>query len=72
MGTPLREWFGHDPQRWRGFVTRYRKELAERGQLDTLRALRDRARHERITLVFAASDREHNDAVALLKIADEL
>ena len=70
--TELRQWFGHDPQRWRGFVSRYHKELAERGQLAALRALRDRAKHEHITLVFGASDRVHNDATALLKIAEEL
>jgi uncharacterized protein YeaO (DUF488 family) len=68
----LRRWFGHDPRRWSGFVARYRNELSERGQLDTLRALRARASHGGVTLVFGASDREHNNAMALLEIVDEL
>ena len=70
--TELRQWFGHDPARWREFRRRYRRELTARGQLDVLRELRKRARHQRITLVFGASDREHNDAVALLEFAEEL
>jgi uncharacterized protein YeaO (DUF488 family) len=70
--TELRQWFGHDPARWDEFRRRYRHELADRGQLEALRELRDRSRREKITLVFGASDREHNDAVALLQFVDEL
>ena len=70
--TELRRWFGHDPARWDEFRRRYRQELAARGQLDVLRALRDRSRRERITLLFGASDTEHNDAVALLEFAHEM
>ena len=66
----LRQWFGHDPARWAEFRRRYRQELRERGQLDALREIRDRARRTRITLVFGASDREHNDAVVLLELAE--
>lgn len=70
--TELRRWFRHDPARWEEFRRRYRRELEERGQLEALRELRRQARRERITLVFGASDREHNDAVALLELASEL
>jgi uncharacterized protein YeaO (DUF488 family) len=68
--TELRRWFGHDRARWSEFRRRYRRELADRGQLEVLRGLRDRSRREKITLVFGASDREHNDGVALLEFAD--
>lgn len=68
----LRQWFGHDPAKFAEFRRRYRHELRERGQLDVLRELRDRARRQRITLVFGASDREHNDAVVLLELAEAL
>jgi uncharacterized protein YeaO (DUF488 family) len=61
----LRRWFGHDPARWDEFKQRYRKELDDRAQLSAIRELRDRARREKVTLVFGASDREHNNAVAL-------
>ena len=47
--------------------------LVERSrQLGALRALRDRAKEEKITLVYDAHDHEHNEAVALLDIADKL
>lgn len=68
----LRQWFGHDPGRWSEFRKRYHRELAERGQLDTLRQLRDRSRAEKVTFVFDAHDHEHNEAVALLEFADKL
>lgn len=65
--TELRRWFGHDPERWAGFRTRYRQELRDRGEAETtLGDLAERARHHRVTLLFGAGDREHNDAVALV------
>lgn len=64
--TELRKWFGHDPARWREFRRRYAAELRERPE--ELRALRDRARRGPITLVFAAHDEAHNDAVVLRDI----
>lgn len=68
----LRRWFGHDPARWEEFRRRYRRELEDGGMLEALRELRDRSHRERITLLFGAHDREHNDAVALLEFADDL
>lgn len=64
--TELRKWFGHDPDKWPEFYDRYLKELQSDDaaeDLDTLRKLLDE--HKRITLVFAAKDTEHNNAVAL-------
>jgi len=59
----LRKWFGHDPARWGEFRKRYFRELS--GQGGTLAELRKLARRGRVTLVYAAKDEEHNDAVAL-------
>jgi uncharacterized protein YeaO (DUF488 family) len=59
----LRRWFGHDPARWNEFVRRYKAELAE--HRDLLGELRDIARRNAVTLVFAARDEEHNEAVVL-------
>lgn len=59
----LREWFGHDPARWREFRRRYEQELdANPGPVAELRALLDRGD---VTLLYAARDQEHNNAVAL-------
>lgn len=61
--TPLRGWFGHQPAKWREFRRRYFAELdAQPAAVAELRAL---ARHGRITLLYAAHDAEHNNAVAL-------
>ena len=59
----LRRWFGHEPQRFAEFRRRYLDEL--RGQRPRLTELRGRARREPVTLVYAAHDDEHNDAVVL-------
>jgi len=64
--TALRRWFGHDPARWEEFRRRYSEEIHRHGnRLDELRAL---AENGRITLVFAAHDETHNDAVVLRDI----
>jgi uncharacterized protein YeaO (DUF488 family) len=61
--TELRQWFGHDPERWSEFRRRYVRELQQHATaVDELREL---ARHHTVTLVFSARDAEHNDAVAL-------
>jgi len=61
--TQLRQWFGHDPDRWPEFRRRYRAELQQHGEgLDRIRAL---ARKRTVTLVYSAHDTEHNDAIVL-------
>lgn len=59
----LRQWFGHDPVRWDEFQQRYRRELKEhQAELEQLRGL---AGHGVITLIYAARDQAHNEAVVL-------
>jgi uncharacterized protein YeaO (DUF488 family) len=61
--SELRRWFGHDPGRWKEFRHCYRVELSARPELlDKHRAL---AAHDTLTLVYAAHDKSHNQAVAL-------
>jgi uncharacterized protein YeaO (DUF488 family) len=62
----LREWFGHEPGRFDEFRRRYVDEL--RSQRSGLTALRRRARDGTVTLVYAAGDEEHNDAVVLAEV----
>jgi uncharacterized protein YeaO (DUF488 family) len=59
----LRQWFGHDPERFGEFRRRYFEEL--RSQRPRLTALRRRAREGTLTLVYSARATEHNDAVVL-------
>lgn len=66
--TELRKWFGHDPNKWKKFQTRYRKELRHKKPL--LNELRKRAANHTVTLIYAARDEEHNEAIVLKKILD--
>ncbi|WP_037427291.1 DUF488 family protein [Sinorhizobium sp. CCBAU 05631] len=61
--TELRKWFAHDPSLWEEFRRRYAAEIeAHREELDRLH---DLALIDPITLVYAARDETHNDAVVL-------
>jgi uncharacterized protein YeaO (DUF488 family) len=60
--TGLRRWFGHDPARWTEFQARYQAELAEPARAQALDALAATARTGRVTIVYGARDREHNQA----------
>lgn len=62
----LRTWFDHVPERFPEFRSRYRAELA--GHADALQALRERARDGRLTILYAARDTEHNNAVVLAEL----
>jgi len=66
--TTLRNWFGHDPAKWKGFRERYRAELKQPGQMESLRGLAQRSKHRTITLVYAAVDEQHNQAVVLKEL----
>lgn len=63
--TELRKWFGHDPEKWKEFQKRYKKELAANAEL--VNSIRKMAKAETVTLVYSAKDEAHNDAVVLLK-----
>ncbi len=67
--TALRKWFGHDPKRWPEFCKRYKSELKSprlrRMIADTVKAAE---KQPTITLVYAAKDTEHNEAVVLRSI----
>jgi uncharacterized protein YeaO (DUF488 family) len=62
----LRKWFDHDPARFAEFRARYRDELADQSQ--RLEELRRRAASGPLTIVYAARDREHNNAVVLSEL----
>jgi uncharacterized protein YeaO (DUF488 family) len=53
----------YDPTRWREFGARYRAEL--RAHAAGLQVLRQRARRQRVTLLYAARDPHVNHAVVL-------
>ena len=61
--TELRKWFGHDPEKWKEFLVRYHRELDEQPEL--VEKLRSLARKGNVTLLYAAKDEAHNNAVGL-------
>ncbi|MCL4557786.1 MAG: DUF488 domain-containing protein [Deltaproteobacteria bacterium] len=67
-GDDLRKWFGHDPEKWDEFKRRYFKELdALTGKDGLLGVIAERSRKGVVTLLFAAKDEDHNNAVALME-----
>ncbi|MBB2155003.1 DUF488 domain-containing protein [Gluconacetobacter diazotrophicus] len=61
--TELRLWFGHDPERWTEFQRRYRAELkANPAAVEQVERL---GRQGPVTLLYAAHDPDHNEAVVL-------
>ncbi|MDI6852500.1 MAG: DUF488 family protein [Deltaproteobacteria bacterium] len=67
----LRKWFDHDPKRWEEFRERYISELEKSGNLDLLDNLAQKAQTASVTLVYAAKDQEHNNAVVLKNLIEE-
>jgi uncharacterized protein YeaO (DUF488 family) len=67
--TELRKWFGHDPGRWSGFKTKYMEEL--KLKKDDLSIIRHAASEGPVTLLYAARDEQHNEAVILQELLKE-
>lgn len=59
----LRTWYDHDPDRWTEFKERYVSELKEKD--DAVGRVLDVAKDDQLTLLYAATDRERNNAVVL-------
>jgi uncharacterized protein YeaO (DUF488 family) len=59
----LREWFDHDPAKWKQFQARYSKELA--GKQDLIEQLKTHLRNGVVTLLYGAKDEKHNSALVL-------
>ncbi len=66
--SELRKWFNHEPEKWNEFIKRYRIELKQSGTIELLKSLMKK--HKKITLLYAAHDVEHNNAVALRDFLD--
>jgi uncharacterized protein YeaO (DUF488 family) len=66
----LRRWFHAHPSSWDDFASRYRAELTQhRAELDELAGL---ARRRPVVLLYAARDREHNQALLLKEMLERL
>ena len=65
----LRYWFDHDPAKWEAFRDRYRDELDANPA--PVRELRQLTKAGPVTLIYAARDASHNNAVALRDYLDQ-
>jgi len=64
----LRQWFNHDADKFDEFRERFKQELQHGDAADALAQLRDYYRQGRVTLVYAARDTRHNNAVVLKEV----
>lgn len=62
-GTELRKWFDHDVDKWTEFRERYFLELEN--NKEPVSILKEALEKGTVTLVYAAKDEQHNDAIAL-------
>jgi len=59
----LRKWFNHDPGKWDEFKEKYLAEL--KGNSEQVRLLKQELDKGNATLVYAAKDEKHNQAVVI-------
>jgi uncharacterized protein YeaO (DUF488 family) len=66
----LRRWFGHQSARWAEFKRRYRQELDQNpAAMARLKRIADE--NGCVTLLFAARDVDHNNAIVLREVLGE-
>ena len=61
--TGLRQWFGHQPERWQGFVERYTQELEDNDAVADFAAAC--ASRPDTVLLYGARNEQENEAVVL-------
>ncbi|GAA1392857.1 DUF488 family protein [Catellatospora coxensis] len=66
--TELRQWYGHDPDRFAEFARRYRAELDDPARAAALADLRRRSTHGTVTLLTAAKRSDISEATVLADI----
>ena len=67
----LRRWLSQNSQKWGEFKTKYREELQDKSEF--LNQILDLEKEkETVTLVYTSGNTEHNNAVVLKEVLDEL
>lgn len=64
----LRKWYGHAPEKFEEFASRYLEELEEPDRASALRHLRAMAARHRLTLLTATKDVQISQAAVLVKL----
>lgn len=68
--SDLRKWFNHDADKWDDFKKKYFKELEE--QQEDLKEIKEASDGHNVTLLYAAKDEGHNQAVAIKEYIDNM
>lgn len=67
----LRKWFSHDPKKWEEFENKYKNELKDKKEL--INKIKETEKDKgKVTLIYSAKDKEHNNAVVLEHILKKL
>ncbi|MCG2460277.1 DUF488 domain-containing protein [Flavobacteriaceae bacterium F89] len=66
----LRKWFDHDPKKFNDFAQKYAKELEDKKE--NLSGILRLAKDKTVTLLYGAKDIEHNQAVVLQNILNDM
>lgn len=67
----LRKWFSHDPKKWKEFENKYKEELKDKNKL--INEIKEIEKDKgKVTLIYSAKDKEHNNAVVLEHILTKL
>ena len=62
----LRKWFAHDPEKYAEFRAKYMEELdASSEAAELISLVKENVPFDNLTLLYAAKDEEHNNAVVL-------
>jgi uncharacterized protein YeaO (DUF488 family) len=61
----LRQWYGHDPSKWKEFKSRYLRELRAPGAKVVLDDLFHRAKRGRVTLIYGSRAAAISDVAVL-------
>src|SRR5579859_3033435 len=64
----MRKWYGHDPEKWKEFKSRYEAELKKHD--DLVEALKAKANDKTLTLLYSSKEVRLNNAVALKEILE--
>ena len=64
--TELRKWFAHDPEKWKEFIKKYKKELHENKEQAAI--LKEYLKQGIVTLVYGARDELHNEALVIKEL----
>lgn len=67
----LRKWFGHDLTKWNEFRLRYMEELRDENKRGLLEKLVQECSRGKVTLLYAAKDEQHNNAVVLKEFIEQ-